>query len=706
MADATSTTTTTTPILPDPGQQNILITSALPYVNNTPHLGNIVGSVLSADVFARFSRLRGQRTLYICGTDEYGTATETKALEEGISPQELCDKYHALHADIYRWFEIGFDYFGRTTTRQQTAIAQAIFRKLDARGHLAERRSVQPYCERHAAFLADRFVEGTCPRCGYADARGDQCDACGRLLDALDLVDPRCKLDGATPVPRPTSHIYLRLDQLQPAIEAWATAAAEAGAWSRNGRQITDAWLKEGLRERGITRDLTWGTPVPRPGYEHKVLYVWFDACIGYLSITANYTADWERWWRAPEHVRLYQFLGKDNVPFHTVIFPGTQLGTGERWTMLHHLSTTEYLNYEHGKFSKSRGVGVFGHNARDTGVPPAVWRYYLLATRPETADSQFEWGAFIAKNNSELLANLGNFVNRVIKFANAKYDSRVPDPGPDADADPAADFAPFIADVNRLLALYVSDLTAVHLRSGLERMMAVSSRGNAFLQENKLDNQLLATQPRRAAHVVQLALNAIYLLASLVHPYMPSTAAAMSEQLQAPLLAPLPDVWDPGALKAGHVLGRAKHLFARIDEKKEAEWRAMYGQKKEGAVEVVPKLTRKQMKLEKEKEKGKGKVPAAAGKGVAVATVVAAGQTKDDGDRPSPDGKGETTTTTTEEKKKAMKKEEKEKKMTKANPVLDDATQDDRAPSHASAVVEKGSSPLEEAVAQLKVAD
>ena len=601
------------PVLPVPGKRNVLITSALPYVNNVPHLGNIVGSVLSADVFARYNRLRDRPTLFVCGTDEYGTATETKALEEGVTPKELCDKYYALHAGIYKWFEIGFDIFGRTTTQQQTEIAQDIFLKLEKHGYLVEKTTTQPYCEKHAAFLADRFVEGQCPRCGYEDARGDQCDKCGHLLDPFDLINPRCKLDGATPVPRDTKHIHLLLDKLQPAIEKWSQRSSEEGAWSRNGRIITESWLKEGLKDRGITRDLSWGTPVPLPGYESKVLYVWFDACIGYVSITANYTNDWEKWWRDPENVKLYQFLGKDNVPFHTVIFPGSQIGTGDRWTMLNHLSTTEYLNYESGKFSKSRGIGVFGNTAQDVGVLPSVWRYYLLSTRPETADTQFEWRAFIAKNNSELLANLGNFVNRLVKFVNAKFDSKVPEEYAAHSTDPA--FDGIKADVNALLKSYLDDLEAVRLRSGLEKAMALSGRGNLFLQENKLDNALLASQPARASAVVGLGLNLVYLLASLVEPYMPSTAASIATQLAAPLLS-IPDEWNSTALAPGHAIGKAAYLFSRIDEKKEAEWRDQFGgtqaERRKKEEEAAREAEKKAAKKAKKKEK-KAKPPAAA---------------------------------------------------------------------------------------------
>jgi methionyl-tRNA synthetase len=304
----------THPILPEPGKRNILITSALPYVNNTPHLGNIIGSVLSADCFARYCRARGLRTIYICGSDEYGTATETKALSEGVTPAELCAKYHAIHKGIYDWFRIDFTIFGRTPTEQHTEIVQDIFKRLWNNGFIEERETIQPYCPKHESFLADRFVEGECSICHYQDARGDQCDACGNLLDPLQpvaqandvvgqaqeskptgwLINPRCKLDGATPEPRPTKHLFLRLDALKDDVVSWFRSANKE--WSANCVAITESWISRGLQARGITRDLKWGVPVPKcPGlseedYRDKVFYVWFDACIGYPSITKNYT--------------------------------------------------------------------------------------------------------------------------------------------------------------------------------------------------------------------------------------------------------------------------------------------------------------------------------------------------------------------------------------------------------------------------------
>lgn len=563
------------PILPVKGKRNTLITSALPYVNNSPHLGNIVGSVLSADVYARFSKLRDRPTLYICGTDEYGTATETKALETGQTPQALCDEFHAKHKEVYDWFEIGFDYFGRTTTQKQTDIVQDIFLKLHERGFLEERTTTQPFCEKHDGYLADRFVEGTCPKCAYDDARGDQCDKCGGLLDPFDLINPRCKLDGAQPIPRDTKHIFLKLDLLQPEIDKWFQDAHRKHGWPQNGVGITQSWLTKGLEGRSITRDLKWGVPIPLPGFEKKVIYVWFDACIGYPSITANYTDEWEQWWKNPDEVTLYQFMGKDNVPFHTVIFPGSEIGTGYNWTMLNHLSTTEYLNYENGKFSKSRGVGVFGDQIKDIGISPSVWRYYLLSNRPETGDTQFEWQAFVLANNSELLANFGNFVNRIVKFVNVKCDSTVPEFSASYE-DETFDFAAWISRVNGLLAEYVDLLERVHLRAGARKLMDISTEGNTLLQY-RLDNANLVEKPERTKTVIGLALNLCHLLASLASPYMPSTAEAICAQLNM-TLGSIPDSWEPETMRGGHKIGKAAHLFSRIDDKKMAEWKQNFG--------------------------------------------------------------------------------------------------------------------------------
>lgn len=583
-----------------------------------------MGSVLSADVFSRYNKARGRPTLYVCGTDEYGTATETKALEEGVTPEELCSKYNKIHAEVYEWFEIGFDIFGRTPTKQHTEISQEIFIQLHEHNLLAEHTNRQPFCEKHGKFLADRFVEGTCPKCGYDDARGDQCDKCGSLLDPLDLINPRCKVDGATPVTRETKHTYLRLDVLQPKIEEWSKQSIEKGGWSRNAKVITESWLKQGLKERGITRDLAWGVPVPLPGYENKVLYVWFEACIGYPSITANYTEDWKKWWQNPENVQLYQFLGKDNVPFHSVIFPGCQMGTEVNWTMLHHLSATEYLNYENGKFSKSRGIGVFGNNAKETGVPPDIWRYYLLKNRPEVGDTQFEWRSFIDSNNSELLAKLGNFVNRIIKLVNSPkaFSGTIPDF--DSDNLPSS-FKESLSEISDLLKQYLSDMEAVRLRSGVLTAMKIAEAGNGLIQAHKLDNALIASDPALAAAVVGTVINLIYLCSAIFEPYIPATCSSIRKQLNVPFLQ-IPseeDVatgWQPIYIKPGHKIGKAEYLFTRIDEKKAEEWKEFFGGNQAERAKKEKEEAELAAKKAAQKEKAKAKKAekkAAAGKSI-----------------------------------------------------------------------------------------
>ena len=422
-----------------------LITSALPYVNNIPHLGNLI-QMLSGDVFARFCRNRGYDTIYICGTDEYGTATETKAIEEKKSPRELCDYYYMEHIKIYDWFHINFDKFGRTSNDECTEITQSLFKDLDSAGLIKEHVNKQLYCPECKMFLADRYVDGTCPKCGSDSARGDQCDACGSLLDPIELLKPRCHTCGSTPEVRETKHLYIDLPALSDKLNEWVDKTAKEGKWSDNAINITKAWIRDGLNERAITRDLKWGIPVPKEGYENKGFYVWFNAPIGYMSITKQLanelgkegkkSFDWKSWWlpseseegKSKEKVDLFQFIGKDNIPFHTVIFPSTLLGSPHDWTKLYHMSSTEYLNYEDGKFSKSRGVGVFGSDAIESGIPADAWRFYIFYNRPEKQDYQFTWKDFMEKLNSELVGNLGNLVNRTLLFVNKYYEGKIPD--------------------------------------------------------------------------------------------------------------------------------------------------------------------------------------------------------------------------------------------------------------------------------------
>jgi methionyl-tRNA synthetase len=581
-------------LAPVQGKNNVLITAALPYVNNVPHLGNIIGCILSADVFARYCKLRGYPTLFICGTDEYGTATETKALEEKVSCQELCDRYFKLHDQIYKWFEISTDFFGRSATEKQTQITQDIFGKLNKNGYVFDDSMEQLYCEQCARFLADRFVEGTCPMCGYHDARGDQCDGCGKLINAVELVKPRCKLDGAQPHIKSSRHLFLDLPKLQASCDAFVDEASKNGGWSQNSIDITKGWINRGLNPRCITRDLKWGTPVPLDGMRDKVFYVWFDACIGYISITANYfiekrkslkqdpkDADWEAWWKNPSQVKLYQFMGKDNVPFHTVVFPSSLIGSGDEYTMLHHISTTEFLNYEDGKFSKSRGIGVFGNHAAETGIPVSVWRYYLLVNRPEASDTVFSWEDLLQKNNGDLLGNLGNFVNRVLKFAQKNYNSTMPPltiaSDPDAELDDAS--KSFINSVQTELDAYIESLENVKIKAGLRAIMAISGHGNSYLTVSNLTNSLFEQQPRHCANVIHIAINSIYLIGTLLSPYLPSTSAEILRQLNCPSRH-IPTRFDPDDIQEGHVFGEPGHLFKRLDTALIAQLRLKYSGK------------------------------------------------------------------------------------------------------------------------------
>ena len=513
-----------------------LITSALPYVNNIPHLGNLI-QVLSADVFARFCRLRGYTSLYVCGTDEYGTATETKALEEGKTPRELCDYYHAIHRDIYHWFNIAFDYFGRTSTPQQTEIVQSIFKDIEKNGFIKEHSMEQLHCAHCNRFLADRYVRGTCPHCGYEDARGDQCEACGKLLEPTELKAPRCSTCGAAPEPRSTKHLYIDLPGIVPQYEPWMQKASKEGQWSNNAVQMTKGWLRDGLQERAITRDLKWGIPVPKAGFEDKVFYVWFDAPIGYISITKCFTdltgADWKNWWLEQNDIELFQFIGKDNIPFHTVIFPSSLIASGKDWVKLHHISSSEYLNYESGKFSKSKGIGVFGSDAKDSGIPADMWRFYIFYNRPEKNDALFTWKDFQERVNSELVGNLCNLINRTLTFVSRYYDGVIPQR--DGLASSREDVRS-VTEALRAAAQYsIEKITALfeeaELRDAFHELFALSSVANKAFQDGEPWKNREADPEKAEALLFELC----YLIKDLLilmHPYMPEYADAVASFL------------------------------------------------------------------------------------------------------------------------------------------------------------------------------
>jgi len=528
-------------------------------------------------VFARFCRLRGYETLYVCGTDEYGTATETKAAEEGVSPRALCDRYHALHADIYKWFDIAFDKFGRTSTPAQTEITQSIFLALDKAGYVVERTIEQLHCPKCERFLADRFVRGVCPRCGYQDARGDQCEHCGTLLDPTELKDPRCSSCGSTPVPKSTKHLYIDLPKIRPLLETCIADASTKGFWANNAIQMTQAWIRDGLKERAITRDLKWGIPVPKEGYEDKVFYVWFDAPIGYISITAAHAAesgyDWKSWWKNPDEVELFQFIGKDNIPFHTVIFPSSLLGSQERWTMLHHMSSTEYLNYESGKFSKSKGIGVFGTDAVESGIPADVWRFYVFYNRPEKADALFTWKDFQEKVNGELIGNLGNLVNRTLAFIERFYEGKVPE----AESDPV-----FWESVRTMEADIAAKLERAELREAFRKAFELSSFANKAFQDGE-PWKARKEKPEEAAMLLKDLCYVVRDLAVIMRPYIPQSAERMVSFLGLTFADDKLSWADIGRAEGIKSLSKSEVLFSKLEDDFVNELRDRYsGSQKE----------------------------------------------------------------------------------------------------------------------------
>ncbi|OON20474.1 methionine--tRNA ligase, partial [Opisthorchis viverrini] len=572
------------------GVRNILITSALPYVNNVPHLGNMIGSTLSASVFALYCDVAGYNVLSICGTDEYGTATEAKALSEHMTPRQICDKYHKLHCDIYSWFDIQFDYFGRTTTDKHQEIVQDLFQKLWENQYITEDTLEQLFCENCSKFLADRFVEGTCPFCKYDDARGDQCDKCGRLMNAIELKQPRCKTCQHSPVVRSSKHLFLDLPKIESKLAAFVEQRAynPTSLWTTNARTISSTWIRDGLRPRCITRDLNWGVPVPLEEYKNKVFYVWFDAPIGYLSITANYTPEWRHWWQpTPKQIsemgpiELFQFMAKDNVPFHAIIFPACLLAANAGHTLVQHLLSTEYMNYEGTKFSKSRGIGVFGDGAMSSGIHSNVWRFYLLYRRPETQDSAFVWDDFMLVTNCELLNNLGNFINRALAFVARFFNGKIPNMD---GLDPSD--VEFLAQVAQLIRSYAMHMEAGRLREGLRQILAISRLGNVYFQVNQpwVAIKKEETKPR-AGVVIGVAANVACLLGMLLYPFMPTIGRQIwTEQcnLSTDVLSLLSlsrqDYRLAQLLPAGHQIGRPTPLFRKMEPEDINKLSKLYG--------------------------------------------------------------------------------------------------------------------------------
>lgn len=444
---------------------------------------------------------------------------------------------------------------------------------------MTEYDSEQFFCDTCKRFLADRFVHGTCPHCGYADARGDQCDECGKLLEeSSHLINPRCSICNNTPYLKNSSHLYLQLPKIQEDLEKWFEQTYNGGIWTNVAVSITKSWLKEGLLDRCITRDLKWGTPVPDEKYADKVFYVWFDAPIGYISITACYTDDWKQWWQNPDDVELVQFMGKDNVPFHSVIFPSSLIATKEKWTLVKSLSSTSYLNYEDTQFSKSRGVGVFGDHAQETGIPSYVWRYYLISVRPISSDSSFEWEDFANKNNNELLANLGNFTNRGLKFINSNFNNKLPSISKLEERD-----TQLINDVNALIKEYNESFEQIRLKEALSTSLSISKLGNQYLQETQ-PWKLVKSDIDRCGTVLNISAHLTYLLTALLEPFVPTLSEKILNQLNIKHEGEnyIPDTFELGRIPDGHEIGIVAPIISTISAEQIKLFKQKYGGKRE----------------------------------------------------------------------------------------------------------------------------
>ncbi|MGW4085177.1 methionine--tRNA ligase [Streptomyces sp. NPDC004822] len=516
-----------------------LITSALPYINGIKHLGNMVGSMLPADVYSRYLRQRGHDVLYICATDEHGTPAELAAKEQGIAVADFCAQAHDAQKAVYDGFSLAFDHFGRSSSQENVEITQHFARKLHENGFIEERAIRQVYSPADGRFLPDRYVEGTCPHCGYDKARGDQCENCTRVLDPTDLIEPRSAISGSTDLEvRETKHLFLLQSKLQHEVAEWVSR--HDGVWPHLASSIAHKWLTEGLHDRAITRDLDWGVPVPADTWpelaaEGKVFYVWFDAPIEYLGSTKEWAdqdpenRDWKSWWYDVDtDVRYTQFMAKDNVPFHTVMFPATELGIREPWKKVDFVKAFNWLTYYGGKFSTSQKRGVFTDQALEI-LPADYWRYFLIANAPESDDASFTWEHFIATVNKDLADTLGNFVNRVLSFSKKRFGEEVPAGGEPGEAETKLG-----EQIAELLAEYESHMESLQFRKAAAALRALWSAGNSYLEE-KAPWLEIKTDKDAAALTLRTAMNLIHLYAVVSEPFIPTTSKAMRQAFSLP---------------------------------------------------------------------------------------------------------------------------------------------------------------------------
>lgn len=563
-----------------------LITSAIPYINGIKHLGNLVGSQLPADLFARFQRARGNEVLFLCATDEHGTPAELAAAKAGKPVDEYCAEMWGIQAEIAKGFRLSFDHFGRSSSEQNRKLTQHFAGRLAEQGLIEEVTENQVYSNGDGRFLPDRYIEGTCPNCGFESARGDQCDNCTKQLDPIDLIDARSTISGSTDLERrETKHLHLRQSLMKDQLNDWIESKHD---WPNLTTSIAKKWLHDGdgLQDRGITRDLNWGVPVKKgdadwPGMEGKVFYVWFDAPIEYIACANEWTdakglsdADWQRWWRTDmgaDDVRYTQFMGKDNVPFHTLSFPVTILGSGEPWKLVDYIKSFNYLNYDGGQFSTSRGRGVFMDQALEI-LPSDYWRWWLLSHAPESSDSEFTWENFQSSVNKDLADVLGNFVSRVTKFCRSKFGEVVPEGGTWGAPEQA-----LIAELTTRIRAYEGHMEAMEVRKSASELRAIWAAGNEYLQEAAPWSSF-KTDPDQAAAQIRMALNLIRLYAVLSEPFIPDASAALMTAMQTD-----DDTWPDdvaaalGALPAGHGFTVPEVTFRKITDDEREDWQTRF---------------------------------------------------------------------------------------------------------------------------------
>ncbi len=575
----------------DKNYHRYTVTSALPYANGPVHIGHLAGVYVPADVYVRYLRAQGEEVMFIGGSDEHGVPITIKARKEGVTPQDIVDRYHKIIKDSFAELGISFDIYSRTSSKEHHETAAAYFKKLYDEGKFVEKVSQQYYDEEAGCFLADRYITGTCPHCGNEHAYGDQCEACGTSLNATDLINPKSALSGSKPVLKETKHWFLPLDQDEPWLRQWILEEHK-GDWKTNVYGQCKSWIDAGLQPRAVTRDLDWGVKVPVEGADGKVLYVWFDAPIGYISFTKQLKGDdWEKWWKDRD-TKLVHFIGKDNIVFHCIIFPSMLHADGS-YILPANVPANEFLNLEGDKISTSRNWAVWLHEyLKDFPGKQDVLRYTLCSNAPETKDNDFTWKDFQLKNNSELVAILGNFVNRTLVLTHKFYQGRVPACGPlgEAERELVKEMATFPERIGRSIETY-------RFREALSEMMNLARLGNKYLTDTE-PWKLVKTDPERTATVMNLSLQICANLAILCAPFLPFTADKLHLMLNLPAKG-WQDAGKADLLPEGHTIGTSELLFEQIsDETIQAQVDRLQATKEQNALsawkpaEVKPSVT------------------------------------------------------------------------------------------------------------------